>query len=136
MSSPSPSVNGEQALHLLRLMAQLAQAAHQGAQPVPGGMPQPGDPQGAPTSAPGLNPGSGPTPSPGSAPMAMAPAMPINGVTAPNYNSVPGVAGVPLPSLPTGVMERTYWLSPETGLLPNRSRNPWTNGPIRSAWSL
>ncbi|MBP2019238.1 hypothetical protein J2Z79_002663 [Symbiobacterium terraclitae] len=48
---------------------------------------------------------------------------------------VPLVAGVPLPVLPAGVVDRNYWF-------PDRSRSPirplrlWTIGPIRSAWSL
>lgn len=48
---------------------------------------------------------------------------------------VPLVAGVKVPVLPAGVVDRDYWFAGRSRS-PIRSLRPWISGPMRSAWSL
>lgn len=48
---------------------------------------------------------------------------------------VPLVAGVQVPALPAGVVDRNYWF-PDRARSPIRPLRLWTIGPMRSAWSL
>jgi hypothetical protein len=115
--TPAQPVTGQQALYLLALMAQLAQAAHQG-QALPQHLAPPQQQVQAHPDGPN-QPAQAQTP---------PQAQPVSGAM-----PVPAVAGVELPGLPVGTRgNRHYWFGP----LPTSSLNRLTRGPIRSAWSL
>ena len=129
-------LNGQQALYLLSLMAQLTQAAQLGGvrPPMPVVVPGPGGFLTSPGGVPGAGATSAGTDSSSSADgtpsvARSGPAASIG--TAP----VPLVAGVEVPVVPAGVVDRDYWFA-DRSRSPIRSLRPWMRGPMRSAWSL
>lgn len=150
-------VNGQQALYLLALMAQLAQAAQQGQPAGQAAWPQPGS-----ASALWGEDGDEPEPThevlrseptqsvqyvnpvqwvqpvepiqwPGSPQAQRAPQGQGPG-TSPSAPPVPTVAPVEVPRLPVGVRERSYWFGGGLPTWPTNSLNRWTRGPMRSVW--